>query len=348
MADTTQRTGTTWTTTPDVSLPAGYTARPVDPDPDAVAIFELCAEAAMAEYGTPDVSPEIVRESYNTPGFVPDRDSRLVLDTAGRPAALVEYYENGPQFVAPYVYVRVRPHLIDAGLAEALLAWADRRAEQTIPLAAPDLRVALHSSVVATNPAAQAILEHAGWTFERVFWTMEIALDEEPPSAPPFPDGIRVRSALAGQDEPAVHRLEGEAFSGHFGYLPRSYEDWLQGTTQLYPYHPELWFLAEDLAADRLAGMALCLSEALGRPEVGWVATLGVHPEWRGRGLGLALLRHAFAELHRIGKRQVGLGVDSQNATGATRLYERAGMHVTRESRSFERLVRDGRELRPT
>ena len=94
--------------------------------------------------------------------------------------------------------------------------------------------------------------------------------------------------------------------------------------------------------------MALCLPEALGRPEVGWVATLGVHPDWRGRGLGLALLRHAFAELHRIGKRQVGLGVDSQNATGATRLYERAGMHVTRESRSFERMIRDGREVRPT
>ena len=56
-------------TTADLQLPAGFTARPVDPDPDAAAIYDLCAEAAIAEYGTPDVSPQIVRESYNTPGL---------------------------------------------------------------------------------------------------------------------------------------------------------------------------------------------------------------------------------------------------------------------------------------
>lgn len=48
----------------------------------------------------------------------------------------------------------------------------------------------------------------------------------------------------------------------------------------------------------------------------------------RGRGLGLALLRHGFAELHRRGERQVWLHVDAENRTGATRLYERAGMRV--------------------
>jgi mycothiol synthase len=329
----------------DVALPAGYSARPVDPDPDAAAIYELIAEASVAEYGTPDVTLHVVRESYNIPGFVPEHDSRLVLDTAGTPAALVEYYANGPAYVAPFVYLRVRPQLLGAGLAEALLAWSVHRGIDGMSLAAPDLRIALHTSVNAANPDFQAIVERAGWELERVYWTMEIDFGDEPVPPAELPAGIRIRTAVAG-DEPAVHRLEADAFARHFAYLPLPYDEWLQSRTVLNPFDPSLWFLAVD--GERIVGMSLCLSEAWGRSDVGWVSSLGIHPDWRGRGIGLALLRHSFAEFQRRGQRRAGLGVDSQNGTGATRLYDRAGMHVTRESRDFERLLRDGRELRPT
>jgi ribosomal protein S18 acetylase RimI-like enzyme len=69
----------------------------------------------------------------------------------------------------------------------------------------------------------------------------------------------------------------------------------------------------------------------------GWVAGLGVRKPWRKRGLGLALLQRTFRLFHERGERSVGLGVDSENPTGATRLYERAGMHVESESVTFER-----------
>jgi mycothiol synthase len=39
----------------------------------------------------------------------------------------------------------------------------------------------------------------------------------------------------------------------------------------------------------------------------------------------------------RRGVRSVGLGVDAQNPTGATRLYERAGMHVVFEAIVYEK-----------
>ena len=53
---------------------------------------------------------------------------------------------------------------------------------------------------------------------------------------------------------------------------------------------------------------------------------LAVRPSWRGRGLGEALLRAAFAEFRRRGVATVGLKVDADNPTGAVRLYERVGM----------------------
>jgi ribosomal protein S18 acetylase RimI-like enzyme len=35
----------------------------------------------------------------------------------------------------------------------------------------------------------------------------------------------------------------------------------------------------------------------------------------------------------------VGLEVDSENESGATRLYERAGMHVTRRYATYEKAL---------
>ena len=69
----------------------------------------------------------------------------------------------------------------------------------------------------------------------------------------------------------------------------------------------------------------------------GFVDWLGVRPQWRRRGLGRALLLHAFRELHERGAGRVGLGVDSQNPTGATRLYESVGMHVEADHATFAR-----------
>jgi mycothiol synthase len=57
---------------------------------------------------------------------------------------------------------------------------------------------------------------------------------------------------------------------------------------------------------------------------------LGVRRPWRRRGLGLALLRSAFGGFYRRGTRKVALAADSQSLTGATRPYERAGMHLER------------------
>jgi ribosomal protein S18 acetylase RimI-like enzyme len=64
-----------------------------------------------------------------------------------------------------------------------------------------------------------------------------------------------------------------------------------------------------------------------------------VRKPWRRRGLGLALLRHAFGELYLRGERKVGLGVDASNPAGATRLYERAGMGIAFRATFFEKLL---------
>jgi hypothetical protein len=64
--------------------------------------------------------------------------------------------------------------------------------------------------------------------------------------------------------------------------------------------------------------------------------------------VGLALLQQMFRALYQRGKRKVTLSVDAGGApdagyaSGATRLYEKAGMHVQRHYLFFEKKLRAG------
>jgi ribosomal protein S18 acetylase RimI-like enzyme len=78
------------------------------------------------------------------------------------------------------------------------------------------------------------------------------------------------------------------------------------------------------------------------RKGIGWIGTIAVRRPWRGKGLGIALLRHTFGEFYKRGMTTIGLGVDSSNLTGATRLYQRAGMYVAGEFSLYEKELRAG------
>jgi GNAT superfamily N-acetyltransferase len=73
------------------------------------------------------------------------------------------------------------------------------------------------------------------------------------------------------------------------------------------------------------------------RTDCGWVRVLGVRRPWRRRGLGRALLLHAFSEFRRRGLVAAGLGVDTESETGAHRLYESVGMHTAARFDILER-----------
>jgi mycothiol synthase len=326
-------------------LPPGFAARPVNPDGDTPAILDLCTTAAMADLGFSDVDERMIREAYELPSFRADRDSMLVLDADGKAAALIELYDTDTMHIAPYAFFRVRPDLRETDVPAWALEWIAQRAPANLPLAPAEARVALHTEVPASNRPIQAALEASGWEHERTDWTMEIDLEAAASLPEPvWPEGITVRSADLERDARALHATEADAFSDHYGYVPQPFEQWFAFRTKFLKAEPDLWFMAMD--GDEVAGMALCSSQRGGQPDLGWISTLGVRRPWRRKGLALAILHHAFRELAARGKPRAGLGVDSQSLTGATRLYERAGMHVVREGYEYELVVRDGKDLR--
>lgn len=245
--------------------------------------------------------------------------SWLVEDEGGEPIAFAGLLERGGDYDC---WVAVHPRYEGRGLSTELLARAERRVRG---LGGTSLR----SGMLDGNERARRLLESLGFREVRRFYRMQIDLEGPSPPAE-APDGATL-ATFRPQDAHAFHAALTESFAEEWGFHPMTFEEWRERRLHLPETDTSLWFLAWD--GESLAGVIRCERKFDG----GFVGSLGVRKPWRGRGIGMALLRHAFAEFHRRGEPHVSLGVDADNSSGATRLYERAGMRVMSVDVVFEK-----------
>ena len=320
------------TTTTSHALPRGYTVRAPRLD-DAEAIATLINASALATIGNQVTTADDVRTDLNDPTRNVDDDNWIVLDEDGSFAASLLLYEFAP-FTTFVFHGYVHPSQTGRGIGTFLLDSIERRSRREAHRAPDGERVVLQTGVWGQNLAAHRILESRGFSHIRDFRRMEIDVTATPPP-PVLPDALTIRVMARGQDEHALYETLETAFADHWGYTPIPFEEFLYEIEGVSDFDPTLVFLAT--AGEQVAGAAICRPSHAGDETIGWVGTLGVRREWRGRGIGQALLLHAFGELHRRGKRTVGLTVDSESLTGAHRLYERAGMHEVRRTYVYEK-----------
>ena len=328
-----------------VALPPGFTARPVTMEDLAagVTLFNACS---LAQMGREMFTMEEIEAEWKHEDFDQSRSTRAIFTPNGQMVAYIEVWDTDPIPVSPWVWGRVHPEFEGLGLGTSLLIWAEARARQVIARVPAEARVTMRCGAISTYQPANALLREYGMNPTRSFLTMVVDLAQEPETAV-FPPGIHITTLAELNDLRAVVRATDDAFRDHWGYVEqpeeenfRQWQHWLD----LDPYFdPSLWYLAMD--GKEIAGVSLCRLKAQEDPEMGWVNTLGVRRPWRRRGLAEALLRHSFRELYHLGQHSVGLGVDADSLTGATRLYEKAGMYVKRRFISYEKELQPGVDL---
>ncbi|OGO36903.1 MAG: hypothetical protein A2W35_09850 [Chloroflexi bacterium RBG_16_57_11] len=328
-------------------LPHRYESRPVtmgDVEP-TVKMLNIWSKKLL---GVEAFEATDIGSEWTTPGFDLERDTRLVLAPDGEIVGYNEVWDIFDPHVHVYSWARVHPEYNGRGIGTYLMAWAEDRGRMALLKAPPEARVTLRGHCLSPDLAAAELFRNSGFNLIRYALRMVIELNGSPPE-PVWPEGISVRTLVVGQDEPAALQAVRESFQDHWGYVERPFEDELERWKHFMAtddiFDPNLWFLA--MASDRVVGTALNYPYVDDDHDMGWVGTLGVVREWRRNGLGLALLRHSFQDFHRRGKRKVGLGVDAQSLTGATRLYLKAGMHPDpdRQWSIFEKELRPGQEL---
>ena len=186
----------------------------------------------------------------------------------------------------------------------------------------------------STNHGLFAALETRGYRRARSSWRMGVSLDSTPPE-PWSPDGIEIRALCAGE-EAVAYDVHQEAFEDTWEPIRWSYEEWTHAYVEPAHFERALWFLAWD--GSDTCGVAICRRHST-EPHLGWVAVLAVRRDWRRRGIGHALLSHAFAAFAERGLTRAGLGVDAESPTGANSLYEDVGMSATHRFDIYERAL---------
>ncbi len=303
---------------------------------DLNAVVEMLLASDMDEWGEPDTSVEEIRSEWQAASFNLETDAWVVVDSSGRIVGYASIRDRGHESIMSFV--KVHPDFRGLGIATHLVELAEERARQHILLAQPDARVTLSTHISHVNEDAGPLLVSRGYKYVRSTWAMAIEM-ENAPQEPRWPEGITLRHFIPGQNDRAVFEAVDEAFTDHWGHTPGNFERWKDYHLNREDLNPALWFLA--YSGDEIAGASLC-GYYLG---LGIVNTLGVRRPWRRTGLGMALLLHSFGEFYKRGNHKVVLGVDSQNLTGATRLYERAGMHIELQYDTYEKELRAGIEL---
>ena len=303
---------------------------------DLPAIFALIQASDLDIFGRHDFTFQELRHQWSRPEFDPASDTWVVELPDG---SFVGYgHTSSGNHYRIHAMGVTHPNYYDQGIGSALVRLMEERAREHILLAPPEARVCLFIGIGGGHEPTVRLLTDHGYTKARRFSRMQIVMDAPPP-APIWPEGIAMRTLVPGQDERAIWEAMEESFADHWGHSPETFEHWLARHNTPDSLAPDLQFLA--MAGETVAGAALCIY----LEDFGWVDLLGVRRPWRKHGLGLALLHHAFGEFYRRGTREVGLGVDAQSLTGATRLYERAGMHALLHYDSYEKELRPGVEL---
>jgi mycothiol synthase len=293
---------------------------------EAAAIADALNALSRSLVGSGDVAVEDVESWFALPSLDPEQDMRVAVLPDGAVAGYADLGGGQEEGEALWIDLRLRPGHDAAGqaLVEAMEARAAERGWPGRPLRA---------IADAADPAMQALLRRNGYRPIRSSFVLEIDLSEAG-TEPAWPAGLRPRAFRPGVDDERVYEAHQAAFADHWDFHRTPYEEWRAwsfGTT----FDPALWFLVED--GDELAAVCLCRPRRGDDDELGWVSVLGVRTAWRRRGLGRALLLHAFGSLRARGLRRAGLGVDAENVTGAVALYESVGMREVRRSDIYEK-----------
>jgi len=203
-------------------------------------------------------------------------------------------------------------------------------------------------ALAAADPAPEKILETfggdgapnlerhvlaAGFAPARHSYQMVRPHLDDLPDAP-LPDGLEIRP-VRPEHRRRIWEAEDEAARDTWGWTEQTELDYQRFLTDPVRSDTSLWQIAWD--GDEVAGQVRSFIDdeenaRFGRLR-GYTEYISVRRPWRRRGLARALIASSLPLLRARGMQEAALSVDTENVSGALRLYERCGFRpVSRQT----------------
>ena len=263
-------------------------------------------------------------------------DTRLAL-VDGEPVGYL-YTHHLPSEVKNercYLFGAVSPTHRGQGIGTALMEWGIDRATDQLKSSGRSLPCFIRAEACDHMAAAHRLFARLGMQPVRYHDELLRPLTNLPPLC--SPDGVRIVAWPTDRDE-EIRLVKDAAFADHWGSTPTPPGHWVQ-QVRGFGARPDLSFIALD-AADRV--VAHCLNkrfeaddDLIGRRDA-WIDNLGTLADWRGKGLASAMIAHSLHAFAAAGLTHASIGVDSENPTGAARLYRALGFEPLHRSITHE------------
>ena len=270
-------------------------------------------------------------EMFDEPHFTPPEDGRVAL-VDGEPAgwARIWHQPAGSGQERAHLMGTVDPPFRKQGVGSALLEWQLGRARDRLAAVPGDHPRYIRTMVYQWVADATDLFERNSMVAVRWFDEMIRPLDGSEQATPL--EGVTI-VPWEEVDSTTVRAVKNAAFADHWGSTPTDaamWASWLKGHgTRL-----DMSFVA--LADGEIIGFSLNEhypeDEARQGRREGWIGSLGVLRDWRGRGVASALISTSMEKFVAAGFTHAALGVDSDNPTGAAGLYRRLGFESTHRS----------------
>lgn len=222
------------------------------------------------------------------------------------------------------------------GIGTAMWAAGENRARQIAAGHSKAVPKFFQAEPFETEKALVTLLESRGYQPARYETHMLRDLSEPFPEAP-MPPGLEVR-LVRPEDVRPIFDGSNEAFRDHWGARDESEEQY-QASLEDPNFRPELWKVAWD--GNQMAGVVHNFVDEKENTEYqrkrGYTEGICVRRPWRKLGLARSLLVQSMKMFKEMGMTETALSVDSQNLSGAFRLYEGVGYRKVRQQTIYRK-----------
>jgi mycothiol synthase len=234
---------------------------------------------------------------------------------------------------------RILPGWRRKGIGRAMLGWMEARLREIAAGHPAEIEKYFMTFVAQGETGLAAMLEKTGYQPVRYMFDM-VRPDLENIPAYPLPEGLEERPVLP-EHYRAIWEADTEAFRDHWGFIEpgeEEYQAWLGDTIT---FQPQIWQVAWDIATDQVAGQVRTFIDheqnKLYDRQRGWTEMISVRRPFRRRGLARALIARSLQAQKQAGMTESALGVDSENLSGATRVYEDCGFRVVKRNTVYRK-----------
>ena len=238
------------------------------------------------------------------------------------------YVENSGAYL--YMFLgNIHPTWRRKGIGTVVLSWLEGRLRK-ISENHPQGSSKYFQAFARGEPSVIALLEKNGYLPVRYYHEMVCPSLKDIRDFP-LPQGLEVRPVQPVHYH-KVWDAGNEAFRDNWGFgspLEKDYEAWLNDRTH---FQPHLWQVAWDIEKDQIAGQVCTFIDVVQNEKYqrkrGYTEDISVQRTWRKRGLARALISLSLHAQKEEGMTESALIVDTQNMSGAMRVYEDCGFQV--------------------